>query len=108
MRKVRYTVAREDEVEENVCTVVQVGDTGDRCTLVRHQGRVYAFGSLCPHQNAPFNGAPVDSGVVTCLRHFYRFDIKTGDCLTLAGYGIPVFPTATVDGMVCIDVWQDE
>jgi nitrite reductase/ring-hydroxylating ferredoxin subunit len=99
---------REDQVEDDVCTVFPVGTTGERCTIVRHNGKVFAFGSLCPHQNAPLDGAPVESGVVTCLRHYYRFDLKTGDCLTLAGYGIPVFPTAIVDGIVCIDIWQDD
>ncbi len=68
-------------------------EDGGECTLVLHGGKVFAVGSLCPHQNAPLDGANVESGRLVCRRHGYCFDLKTGDCTTIGGYGIPVYAT---------------
>ena len=105
MRKVRYEVARVDDVVPDVGRVVPLGPGGE-CTLFYHAGKWSAVGSLCPHQNASLDGAPAQGGYVTCRRHGYRFDLKSGDCATLGGYGIPVFDVSIEADRVYVSVWE--
>ena len=106
MQKMRYAVARLEDLVPDVGVVVPLGPSGGECALFLHQGKVHAVGSLCPHQNALLTGAPTGDGIVTCRRHGYRFDLKTGDCLTLGGYGLPVFDAQVEDGTVYVSLWE--
>jgi nitrite reductase/ring-hydroxylating ferredoxin subunit len=108
MRKVRVAVAKIEEVVPDTGKVVALGEDGGECALFLHQGRCYATGSLCPHQNTPLEGAPTSHGVVTCRRHGYRFDLKTGDCLTLGGYGLPVYETSVENDTIYVSYWEYE
>jgi len=37
---------------------------------------------LCPHQGLPLDAVPNSQGVITCPWHGYRFDARTGQCLS--------------------------
>ncbi|HEY5645762.1 MAG TPA: Rieske (2Fe-2S) protein [Pseudomonadales bacterium] len=41
-----------------------------------------AYPACCPHQLGPFPDAPAMDGTITCPWHGYRFDVRSGDCLT--------------------------
>ena len=105
MRRARYAVARIGDTAPDTGSIVKLGSQGE-CALFHHRGRWHATGSLCPHQNALLEGAPVENGEVVCLRHGYRFDLVTGDCTTVGGYGIPVFPVDVEDDTVFVTVWE--
>lgn len=98
-------MCKTDELVPDCGKIVALGDDGGECALFYHQGRYYALGSLCPHQNAPLEGAPAIDRTVVCRRHGYRFDIKTGECLTIGGYGLPVFEVEIEDGIVYVSCW---
>ena len=108
MRKVRYEVGRRAELTPDVGRVAAIGDDGGQCILALHGGRCHAVGSLCPHQNATLDGAAIENGQIICKRHGYRFDLKTGDCRTVGGYGLPTFPVTEEDGKIFVDVWEYE
>ena len=77
---------------------------GGECAIVRHEGKLYSFGSVCPHQNMPFDGATVTNCAITCRMHGYRFSLKTGDCENVGGYGMPLFRVREVAGRVEVEV----
>lgn len=106
MRKVRVAVTAVGDVAPDTGKIVPLGEDGGECALFLHQGRWYAVGSLCPHQNAPLEGATACAGYVTCKRHGYRFDLKSGDCLTLGGYGLPVYETSVENDTVYVSYWE--
>ena len=105
MRRARYAVANTAEDSPDVGRIVKLGPAGE-CALFFHKGSWHATGSLCPHQNALLEGAPIENGEIVCTRHGYRFDLKTGDCLTLGGYGIPIYPVDVVGDTVYVSVWE--
>jgi nitrite reductase/ring-hydroxylating ferredoxin subunit len=105
MRKIRCPVARHGDILPDTGKVVSLGEQGE-CALFYHAGCYYAVGSLCPHQNAPLENAPVRDGAVICRRHGYRFELQTGDCLTLGGYGLPVYEVHVEDDTVFVSVWE--
>jgi nitrite reductase/ring-hydroxylating ferredoxin subunit len=106
VRKVRYAVAQAGEVVPDIGKIVPLGESGGECALFFHNGHWYATGSLCPHQNAPLEGAAAKEGHFVCKRHGYCFDLKTGDCTTLGGYGVPVFDVQVEDETVYVSVWE--
>ena len=105
MRRARYAVAKTGDIAPDLGQVVKLGQTGE-CALFYHDGKWYATGSVCPHQNALLEGAPIEDGAIVCLRHGYRFDLTTGDCLTIGGYGLPVFPVDVEGDTVFVSVWE--
>ncbi len=105
MRKVRHAVAAIHDLEPDIGKVVPLGKGGE-CALFLHNNQVHAVGSLCPHQNARLDGAPVEEGQIICRRHGYRFDLKSGDCRTVGGYGIPVFAAEIEGDTVFVTVWE--
>ena len=105
MRGVRMAVASLSDIEPDKGKIVELGEGGD-CTLFLHNGQVFAVGSLCPHQNAPLDSAPVENGQVICRRHGYRFDLKTGDCRTIGGYGIPTYKVDIEGNTIFVTFWQ--
>ncbi|MEM8769802.1 MAG: Rieske 2Fe-2S domain-containing protein [Pseudomonadota bacterium] len=50
--------------------------------LAETGGELVIYPALCPHQLGPLPDTPSDDGTVTCPWHGYRFDLKSGDCLT--------------------------
>ena len=106
MRKARYSVAKRSELTPDTGRIVKLGENGGECALFLHQGKCYATGSLCPHQNAPLENASASDGMALCRRHGYRFSLKTGDCVTIGGYGIPIFTVIEDNDTIFVEVWE--
>ena len=107
MQKVRYAVAKTQEIEPDTGKVVPLGDKGGECALFLHQGVYHAVGNLCPHQNAPLHNAEAYRGQVICYRHGYCFDLKSGDCTNVGGYGLPVYEVTVEADTLYVSVWED-
>lgn len=66
---------------------------GQEILLVKAKGAVYACETECPHQGAPLAGALVkDAEHLSCQRHGYRFNLKTGACKEFPEYTLKVYP----------------
>ena len=106
MKRVSHIMGPADAVQEASLTAM-ISVDGFHCAVARSGDTAYAVGDVCPHQNAPLHGAPVSEGHVTCLKHCYRFDLRSGDCLTVGGYGLPIYPARIEGGLVVVDNWED-
>ena len=49
--------------------------------LLQRQGQLYLIEAFCPHREHPLNTATIDSGVVQCALHQYRFALEDGRLL---------------------------
>jgi len=75
---------------------------------IKHNGRRYAVfnsgGQLevtdarCPHNGGPLTDGVVRDGAVICPWHWYCFDLRTGECRTVAGYRLRKYPVLSRDG----------
>jgi 3-phenylpropionate/trans-cinnamate dioxygenase ferredoxin component len=73
---------------------------GKPVCLARVEGLVYAFADKCSHRDFPLSNGELDPDdcTVTCEWHGARFDLRTGDALSLpATRPIPVYE-CRVDG----------
>lgn len=91
------TVCDEDQVPSDGCLAVADG----RVLLARVGGRVVAWRNRCQHRDAPLDGGLVRDGVVTCPRHFWRYDLATGRNLA-SGAPLDRVPVTVEDGRVVV------
>lgn len=67
--------------------------SGREILLVNVKGSIYACDNECPHQGAPLAGAIVkDAEHISCPRHGYRFNLKSGACGDFPEYTLRVYP----------------
>jgi nitrite reductase (NADH) small subunit len=55
------------------------------------QGRFYACGAACPHEDGPLADGWLEGDVVVCPWHGFDFDLATGSCRVDADLSIPVY-----------------
>lgn len=65
--------------------------TRDSWRMVRLADGDYAVPRACPHLALPLNAEPDAEGVITCPWHGYRFDVRSGRCVSggACGWKVP-------------------
>jgi 3-phenylpropionate/trans-cinnamate dioxygenase ferredoxin subunit len=78
--------ARVSDITPGQKRVVEVD--GMPVMLVNLDGQIYAMDDLCTHDGGPLAEGKLDTatGQIICPRHGARFDVRTGDALTLPAF----------------------
>ncbi len=98
------TVARADELSENIPLAVDVDDDLS-VALVLHGGKVFAIEDECSHGNVQLSEGDVEDSTIECYLHGSTFDLETGRALGLpATQPVRVFPCRIDGGDVQVDV----
>ncbi len=71
-------VAKKSEIPDDTGKLVEVKDK--TIALFRHEGKIYAIYSVCPHQGGPLEEGGITDGKVMCPWHGWEFDVKDGVC----------------------------
>lgn len=74
-------IANKSHVPEGKTIAIDLPD-GRSIALFNQNGQYYALNNFCPHKGAPLNEGKVENGIVTCPWHCWKFDIKSGECLS--------------------------
>lgn len=78
---------------------------GQKIALFNVDGQVYAVGNTCTHKGGPLSDGFVEGTEVQCPWHGAKFDMKTGQNLTLpAASPVPSYPVEVRDGDVYVQV----
>ena len=89
-------LARTAEIPEGTGREFKVGER--YIAVFCSDGQFYAIEDECPHAGAPLNDGTVHKGIVTCLRHGWRFDLREGRCVNFtASPPVATFPV-TIQG----------
>ena len=76
---------------------------GQSIVLFALNGEYLATGDVCTHDGGSIGDGEVIGNEIVCPRHGARFNIKTGEGLSLpAVSGIPIYPVRVRQG--CIEV----
>jgi nitrite reductase/ring-hydroxylating ferredoxin subunit len=70
---------------------------GRELRLVELDGEVFAYPTICPHLGGPLDDAPLEAGCVTCPWHGYRYDIRSGRCVSGKPLALEPLPRVVVD-----------
>lgn len=66
---------------------------GVQVLLVNVRNEIFACENECPHQGSPLNGGIVKDGpTLSCPRHGYRFNLRTGACSDYPEYTLKTYP----------------
>ncbi len=96
-------VGSADEVPPGERIFIEVGD--QPIVILNVDGKYYAIGDVCTHDNGPLGDGQLDGYQIICPRHGARFDIRNGKAVRLpAVVDTPWFPMRVVDGMLEIGI----
>lgn len=78
---------------------------GVQIALFNVDGRFYAIGDVCTHDNGPLGDGELIGLEVVCPRHGARFDVRTGQATRRpAVKNAPWYPTRIVDEMIEVGI----
>lgn len=99
----RYVkVARADEIPPGEKKIVEVD--GLLVVLVNLDGEFYAIEDVCTHDGGPLGEGELEGHVLICPRHGARFDVRTGDALTLPAFEpAPTYEVRLENGDVLVE-----
>jgi nitrite reductase/ring-hydroxylating ferredoxin subunit len=86
----------EADLRNDLPMVVDAG--GYRIRVVEVDGALVAHDVVCPHLGGPLEDTEVESGVVTCPWHGYRFDVRSGEGRDGCSLRLRPAPAVQVDG----------
>lgn len=89
----RISLGKVDDLPEGSGLLVD-----GRVAVFRCQDVVHAIGPMCPHRGGELADGIVRDCVVTCPRHWWRFDLRTGYRLGGVGIEVPRYEVEIVDG----------
>jgi 3-phenylpropionate/trans-cinnamate dioxygenase ferredoxin subunit len=99
------TVCSVEDLPPGEVRIVRAGELA--IGVYNAQGRFYAIEDRCSHDDGPLAEGDFeeDELVAVCPRHGSRFDIRTGEPLTLPAY-VPVatFPVRVEEGLIKVEL----
>ena len=93
------TVTRVEDLGPGQIEVFEVGE--EYIAVANVDGQFCAFADVCTHDDGPLVEGELEGQVVRCPRHGARFDVCTGQALSLpAVVPLPTFEVRVVNGEV--------
>jgi nitrite reductase/ring-hydroxylating ferredoxin subunit len=69
---------------------------------------IFAIDAACVHEDGPLGEGAVEDAVVTCPYHDWRYDLRTGECLSHPGRRVGCFAVHERLGAVYLGVRKSE
>ncbi len=70
--------------------------------ILRIDDKLYAYKNACAHMGMPLDGGMIEDEVLTCPWHGFRFDLTSGECLTVPQAQLEPYPLRIDDGVVWV------
>jgi nitrite reductase (NADH) small subunit len=96
------TVCKVGEVKEGEGRTVEVDKK--LIAVFLHGGQYFAIDDICPHMGASLSGGHVESGVVTCPWHAWRFRLADGTWADYTKVKIGCYPVRVEAGEIQVQV----
>ncbi|MCL4561727.1 MAG: non-heme iron oxygenase ferredoxin subunit [Chloroflexi bacterium] len=102
--KVQYvSIAPVEALPDGERLFVEIGELS--VVIFNIAGEFYAIADVCSHDSGPVGDGELEGYEVICPRHGARFDIRSGEVLSLpAVVDIAAYPIRIVDGQIEIGI----
>jgi nitrite reductase (NADH) small subunit/3-phenylpropionate/trans-cinnamate dioxygenase ferredoxin subunit len=97
------TVGRVEDVPPGRGATIEV-EGGKELALFNVNDQFFAIENFCPHKGAPLADGNLCGHFIECDWHGWRFDVRTGQCLTNTSSDIEVYGVLIEDGMIRVVV----
>ncbi len=77
---------------------------GRRIMVVLIDNKPYALEGDCCHMRAPLATGKIDGATITCPWHGWRYNLRTGACLTNPGFKLKTWPVIVADGELLVEL----
>lgn len=91
-------VAKLEELPEGSIRKVVVD--GKEIALYNVGGRIFATGTICPHQGGPLDEGELDGRKVICPWHGWMFNLEDGTAVMNPNIRIPTYPVKVENGQI--------
>ena len=88
------------DLPSGACARIELPE-GDDVAVYNVDGEFYAIENSCPHRGAPLSEGSLCGHVVECWLHGWEFDVRTGNCLTVADK-VKTYEVRIEDGVVSV------
>lgn len=93
------------EIEKLKNGILKTEIEGEEILLIREKDSIYAINNLCSHQEKELVTGFLENGAWVCPHHGARFDIKTGEALSMpAVEGIKTYNVKISGGEIFIEM----
>jgi nitrite reductase (NADH) small subunit/3-phenylpropionate/trans-cinnamate dioxygenase ferredoxin subunit len=97
----KITVGKIGDVPAGRGATVKLKD-GNEIALFNVNGEFYAVENFCPHRAYPLADSRLYGNTVECDSHGWRFDVRSGECLTQKDCSIEPYEVVIEDGIIKI------
>jgi nitrite reductase (NADH) small subunit len=97
-----HSVAKKSDLPKNSSLSVEI--EGHLVALFCSGGKYYAMEGRCVHRGAPLGDGHLSGSRVTCPWHAWEFNVKSGECYTMAGAKQQMFPVKVEQDEIWVDL----
>ncbi|HEX8181445.1 MAG TPA: Rieske 2Fe-2S domain-containing protein [Pyrinomonadaceae bacterium] len=97
----RLTVGRVEDLPPGRGATVEL-EGGKELALYNVGGSFHAIENFCPHRGAPLAEGQLCQHIVECDWHGWRFDVRSGACLTNPAHAVEAYEVMIEDGLIKI------
>jgi 3-phenylpropionate/trans-cinnamate dioxygenase ferredoxin component len=95
-------LGRADEIAPGEKKIYEVD--GMLVVVINLDGEYYCLEDVCTHDGGPLGEGALDDGQIICPRHGARFDVRTGDALTLPAFEpVPTYQVKVEDDDLLVE-----
>jgi nitrite reductase (NADH) small subunit/3-phenylpropionate/trans-cinnamate dioxygenase ferredoxin subunit len=95
------TVGRVEDVPPGRGATVELLD-GTELALFNIDGQFFAVENFCPHKGAPLADGNLCGHIVECDWHGWRFDVRSGQCLSVPSDKVDTYEVIIEEGQLKI------
>jgi 3-phenylpropionate/trans-cinnamate dioxygenase ferredoxin component len=98
-----YVIGNVDELPVGERLYIEIDD--QPVVVFNIAGKLFAIGDVCTHDEGPLSDGHLEGNEIVCPRHGARFDVQTGEALSLpAVIDTPAYPIRVTDGQIEIGI----